>query len=85
MSRIKEFFSCVLSGLCGCGIGIAMQFVIYTYNYAMWEKRNCLVMGNENIQHIKICKDGLLSEKFTYTLSNDEVLELKINVKKTTK
>jgi hypothetical protein len=82
MNRIKEFLVACFQVCAVVGIVILMQFTIYLYDYAMWEKKNCIVMGNENVQTVKVCKDGLLNEEFTYTLANDEVLELKINVKK---
>ena len=82
MNKIKEFLVACFQVCAVVGIVIAMQFVIYTYNYAIWEKNNCTLMVNENMETVKICKDGLLKEEFIYTLSDNEVLELKINVKK---
>jgi hypothetical protein len=82
MKGIKEFLVACLKVCAVVGIVILMQFIIYIYNYAMWEKKNCIAMGNENVQTVKVCKDGLQNEEFIYTLYNDKVLELKINVKK---
>ena len=82
MNRIKEFLVACFQVCAVVGIVISMQFVIYAYNYAIWERRNCVVTGDNDIDTVKICKDGLLKEGFRYTLSDNEVLELKINVKK---
>lgn len=74
MKKIKEFLVACFQVCAVVGIAVSMQFVI-------WHKKNCVTLGNQNIQSVTICKDGLLKEEFTYTLRNNEVLELKINVK----
>jgi len=62
--------------LCHISVDIVRQII--------WARNNCVTLGGKyvNVENVTICKNGIKDETFTYSLDEDGILKLKINVKK---